>query len=262
MRLSDYDWKRLAKTYHSKDKLSMNEPISFANTRVVLSHPSHPGNIGAAARAMKTMGLARLVLINPKHFPDPVAEARASGAADVLAAARTCATLDEALEGTVLVAALTSRQRDFAPPTFSLRDAMAELANQARQQEVALLFGTEMSGLRNSELEKCHMRVEIPTAPAYPSLNLAAAVQVAAYELRMASLAATGCSAVYGELAVHEEIEGFYQHLEQALIASGFLDPTHPKKLMTRLRQLFSRTRLEKDEVNILRGILKCLRNS
>jgi len=228
----------------------------LSNIRIVLVRTFHSGNIGSVARAMKTMGLARLVLVNPKHFPDPVADARASGATDVLAEARICAALDEALEGAALVAALTSRRRDFAPPTFTLRDAMAELADRARRQEVALLFGAETSGLRNSELEKCHLRVEIPAAPVYPSLNLAAAVQVAAYELRMALLEGAGRPAACGELAVHEEIEGFYQHLEQALTASGFLDPAHPKKLMPRLRQLFSRTRLERDEVNILRGIL------
>lgn len=235
----------------------MNKPDPFSNLRIVLSHTSHPGNIGAAARSMKTMGLGHLYLVAPRYYPDPAADARASGAIDVLNRAKVCATLDEALEGTALVAGLTARRRDVGPGDYTLREAAPELAARARTQPVALLFGNETSGLSNAELGKCQMRVSIPTDPDYSSLNLGSAVQVAAYELRLALLGTeVRQEEPTEELATSGEMEGFYHHLEQTLYRTEFLDPAYPKKLMSRLRRLFARARPRKDEANILRGIL------
>ncbi len=155
--------------------------------RVVLSHTTHPGNIGAAARAMKTMGLRDLYLINPRHFPDRQADAMAAGAVDVLRDAVVCSSLDEALQGVTLVAGMSARVRDISQEVFAPREAMPLLVQQAMRQPVALLFGTEMSGLTNQELARCHFMVRIPANPSYTSLNLAAAVQLISYELRLAS---------------------------------------------------------------------------
>jgi len=228
---------------------------SLANVRVVLSHTSHPGNIGAAARAMKTMGLEKLYLINPRHFPDAQADAMAAGADDVLKNAVVCSTLDEALHGVVLVAGMSARVRDISQEVLTPRVAMPLLAEQAVQHPVALLFGTEMSGLSNDELARCQIMVRIPVSPAYTSLNLAAAVQLVSYELRLA--------VGLGEYAVPElvpapaeQIEGLFQHMEEALNEIEFLHSKQPTKLMHKLRRLYSRARLEQEEVNILRGIL------
>ncbi len=239
----------------------MNAPGPLANIRVVLSHPSHPGNIGAAARAMKTMGLDALYLVNPKRFPDPEAQARAAGAVDVLGRARVCASLDEAFSGTVMAAALTARSRDLSHPILSPREAAAELVSYAASRPVALLFGTEMSGLTTQEVSRCQLLVHIPANPEYASLNLAAAVQVMAYELRLAADPGTIAQA-QNELAEFEEVELFFAHLERVMIKTGFLDPYQPRRLMQRLRRLFARARLEKEEMNILRGILRAMENS
>jgi tRNA/rRNA methyltransferase len=235
----------------------MKKPNVLNNIRIVLSHPSHPGNIGAAARAMKAMGLERLYLVNPKAFPDPVADARAAGAADVLENARVCATLDEALAGTVLAVAVTARRRDLSHEMLSAHQAAARMVELAPQGEVALVFGTEMSGLSNAELDKCQMLATIPANPEFTSLNLASAVQILVYELRMTSLDATETPAAKAwEAAGFEDVERFYQHLEQTMVATGFLDPACPGRLMQRLRRLFARARPEKEEISILRGIL------
>jgi len=230
--------------------------------RVVLSHTSHPGNIGAAARAMKTMGLARLYLVNPKRFPHPDAKAMASGALDVLNEARVCAGLDEALAGTVLAAALSARQRELAPPAKEARSAAQELVAVAAKHPVALVFGPEMSGLEREEVGRCQMLVHIPANPEYASLNLAAAVQVLCYELRIAALVQAAPDEPVPELARLEDVELFYRTIEEIFIEIGFLNPEYPKRLMPRLRRLFSRTRLEKEELNILMGFLKAIRNS
>jgi tRNA/rRNA methyltransferase len=235
----------------------MKKHYALNNIRIVLSHTSHPGNIGAAARAMKTMGLERLYLVNPKAFPDPVADARAAGASDVLENARVCATLDEALAGTVLAVAVTARRRDLSHEMLSAHQAASRMIELAAQGEVALLFGTEMSGLSNAELDKCQLLATIPANPEFTSLNLAAAVQILAYELRMAFLGTTETPAAKAlEAASFEDVERFYQHLERTMIATGFLDPACPGRLMQRLRRLFARARPEKEEVSILRGIL------
>lgn len=205
---------------------------------------------------MKTMGLSRLYLVNPKHFPDAAADAMASGATDVLAGATVCGSLDEALQGTVLAVGLTARRRDLSHTMQTLRESAPQIMAKATNAPVALVFGTEMSGLSNAELEKCQQLMTIPVNPEYGSLNLAAAVQVVAYELRLCSVDAVAVPDGF-PLATFEEVDQFYAHLEQTLVKIDFLDPKHPKRLMTRLRRLFARAGLEKEEVNILRGVLK-----
>lgn len=245
----------------------MNPPSPLASLRIILSHPSHPGNIGAAARAMKTMGLSRLTLVAPRHFPHEEATARASGAADLLEQATVCATLDEALADVTLVAGMTARRRDLSVPFHWSREGAAALIEGTRQgengkSEVALLFGNETAGLSNDELARCHLGIMIPANPDYSSLNLGAAVQLMSYELRLAT--ATPGLVPVSEFApaTQESIEGLYSHWERVAIHTGFLDPSQPKRLMQRLRRLFSRTRLEHDEVSILRGFLSTVEQS
>ena len=201
--------------------------------RIVLCTTTHPGNIGAAARAIKTMGLSRLVLVTPRLFPDHQATAMASGADDVLASAVVCASLAEALEGTVLAVGVTARRRDLSHRMVSVRDMALEAVHELSQGDVALVFGTEMAGLSNAELDACQLLANIP--------------------------ADKGEVAREFPPATHEELEHFYQHLERVLRVIKYLDPENPRRLMIRLRRLFSRSRLERDEVSILRGILKAL---
>jgi tRNA/rRNA methyltransferase len=233
------------------------KPDALANIRVVLSHTSHPGNIGSAARAMKTMGLSQLCLVAPRHFPHPEADALSAGAVDVLQTAQVHATLEDALASCVTAVGLTRRRRDLSHEPLDAREAAAKLIAIAQTQPVALVFGNETSGLSNEELGRCQMLVTLPANPAYPSLNLAAAVQVMAYELRMAALGAVPADTAPRDLAPLEDIEFFFARLEETLIDIGFLDPAHPKRLMPRLRRLFSRTQLEKEELSILMGMLK-----
>jgi tRNA/rRNA methyltransferase len=227
----------------------------FDNIRVILSHTSHPGNIGAAARAMKTMGLRHLYLINPYRFPDPQATAMAAGADDILDNAVICASIDEALHGVAFTVAMTARLRDISIEVKTPREAMPELLQQATAQPAALLFGTEMSGLTNEEMGKAQVLANIPTDPDFSSLNLAAAVQVMSYEL---SVAAQGFvpKVVEVQPATHEQMEGYYAQLEKTLFEIGFFTTQNPARLMQRLRRLYARARPEPDEVNILRGIL------
>ncbi|MDE2070703.1 MAG: RNA methyltransferase [Gammaproteobacteria bacterium] len=227
--------------------------------RIVLVEPSHPGNIGAAARAMRTMCLDTLVLVRPARFPDAEANARASGALDVLRRARAVTTLDEALQGCALVAGTSARRRDLGPPAITPRACAARLCDAPPDVDVALLFGRERTGLTNEELERCHLLVHIPANPEYSSLNLAAAVQILAYELLLAR--GTAPVATDGDAlpANVEEMEGLYAHLESAAITSGFLDPQQPKHLMRRLRRLFNRAQPDPREINILRGLLTAL---
>jgi tRNA/rRNA methyltransferase len=233
------------------------DPVSpLARVRIILCQTSHPGNIGSTARAMKTMGLSRLYLVTPKHFPHAEAEALASGAVDILNSAHVVDTLDAALAGTVLAIGMTARRRDLSHTMLGLREAAAHMLETTVTGEVALVFGTEMFGLSNDELDRCQLAAHIPTNPDYSSLNLAAAVQVAAYELSMTAGAWTVPESPPRELATHDDIERFYAHLEESMIATRFLNPDMPKRLMTRLRRLFARAQLEKEEVNILRGVL------
>ena len=224
--------------------------------RIVLCAPTHPGNIGAAARAMQAMSLSRLTLVRPSRFPDPEATARAAGAAALLSSARIVATLDEALAETVLAIGLSARPRVFAGAVLSVRAAAQEALRYAGAGDVALVFGTEMSGLSNAELARCRIVATIPTDPAFSSLNLAAAVQVAAYELYVAACGGGVWSAPAFAPARNDEVEQLFAHAERTLTALNFLYPKQPKRLLPRLRRLFARARLEKEEVNILRGIL------
>ena len=240
----------------------MNAKLSLANIRVVLSHTSHPGNIGASARAMRTMGLYNLYLINPQRFPSAEASAMAAGADEMLAHAKVCSTLDEALAETKFIVGLTARKRDLSHDMIPLREAASQLIAEAVNGKVAVLFGAEMSGLSNSELDRCQLLANIAADETFSSLNLAAAVQVTAYELRQASFSAIPPQKPPFPLADFEQVEGFYNHLEQVMYDTEFLDPAQPKRLMRRLRRLFARARLDKEEVNILRGILNAVRKT
>jgi len=229
------------------------------NIRVVLINTSHPGNIGAAARAMKNMGLSRLVLVQPKNFPADEATFRAASAADVLDAAVVCDNLDEALAGVDLVVGTSARNRRIPWPLQTPRQFSEQLSS-APTRSVAVLFGREDRGLTNEELQRCAAHVHIPTNEEYSSLNIAMAVQLICYELRMASLGSEAAAAAEQEWdapwATDEEKQLFYQHLEETLVEIDFLDPVAPRQLMTRLRRLFGRVDLDQMEVNILRGIL------
>jgi tRNA/rRNA methyltransferase len=224
--------------------------------RIVLVAPSHPGNIGAAARAMLTMGLSRLVLVDPLRFPDPEAVALASGATAVLAGARVVATLDEALAGCGWACGFSGRPREFAGRVLPVRAAALEAVAGAAHGDVALVFGTEMSGLSNRDLARCGIVATIPANPDFGSLNLAAAVQVAAYEMRVAAEGDAVWPAPRFAAASIDDVEALYVHGERTLAAMRFLDPERPRRLMPRLRRLFARAGLEKEEVNILRGVL------
>lgn len=228
--------------------------------RIVLVETSHPGNIGAAARAMKTMCLTRLVLVNPAEYPHSDASARASGAVDLLDQAELAANLDEALKGCSLVAGTSARRRGIGPPETAPRDCMARLYGAAvAGQETALVFGRERTGLTNEELSRCHFLVNIPANPGYASLNLAAAVQVLGYEYMLARGNAGPLTESDSVPATADEMERLYEHLEQAALETGFLDPANPKHLMRRLRRLFNRARPDENEVHILRGLLSAL---
>jgi tRNA/rRNA methyltransferase len=248
---------------------------SLSRIRVVLVRPSHPGNIGAAARAMQTMGLSKLVLVDPRRFPDPEAMAMAANATEVLDSAEVCMVLDDALRGTVLQVAFSARSRALAHTPLTPREAASVMLDMiealqnttasadVESAEVALVFGNETYGLSNEEVMRCNRLASIPTDPDSTSLNLAASVQVACYELRTAALAREGAllgarsmAAAGIEFARHEDVERLLAHLEASLYQSGFLQSGNPRRLMERMRRLFSRAGLQVEEVNILRGML------
>lgn len=232
----------------------------FNHVRIVLVNPSHPGNIGAVARAMKNMGLFRLYLVAPEKFPHPEATIRAVGASDVLAAAIITADLPQALTGCEFVYATSARTRRLEWPECNARQCAEQVVQIQPQQEVAIVFGRESSGLTNEELACCHIHVHIPADAQFSSLNLAAAVQICTYELYMAALAQQPTPQTeIRALAPHEQLTGFYSHLESTLIQLGCLDPSHPKQLIQRLHRLFNRAQLDSIEINILRGILKAV---
>lgn len=236
--------------------------VNSDNLRLVLVGTTHPGNIGASARAMKTMGLSRLVLVRPQRYPCAEATAMASGADDLLHRAPVMDDLDRALADCVLVVGASARPRGLVCPELDPRAAARLLVETAAQAPVALIFGRESSGLSNDELDRCQYMVRIPANPDYSSLNLAAAVQVLAYELRLAMLEHAPEPPVEAPVpAPYEELEHFYAHLQQVLLATGFLDPVNPRHLMRRLRRLFNRARPDRNEINILRGILSSVRD-
>jgi TrmH family RNA methyltransferase len=230
--------------------------------RIVLVQTSHPGNIGASARAMKTMGLSDLRLVNPVRYPNAEATAMASGADDMLARSPVHGSLEGALAGCRLVLGTSARQRSLRWPELSPREGARSLVVAAGGGPVALLFGREQSGLSNEELDCCQALVTIPADEAYSSLNLAAAVQVLSYELRLAALDRVAVRSPETALPPEDQpasadaLEGFYAHLERTLIGLDFLDPGNPRHLMRRLRRLFGRAVPTVNEINILRGIL------
>jgi tRNA/rRNA methyltransferase len=234
---------------------------------VVLSHTSHPGNIGAAARAMKTMGLSDLRLVKPDVFPSEIATARASGATDLLDQARVFESMASAIADCMYVVGSSARGRDFSGETMDVRSACTNAIEKTAHGKVAIVFGCEMSGMTNAEVALCQTLAFIPANDDYSSLNLGSAVQVFSYELRMAAGLTTkeltqGHVAPVFQLATQQEIERLFEHMERALTASGFFNPQNPKRLFPRLRRLFNRTRLEREEVDIFRGIMRTMESN
>lgn len=236
--------------------------MSLDNIRVVMINTSHPGNIGAAARVMKNMQLERLYLVQPVHFPHSEATAMASGADNLLTRAVVCDSLEQALQGCHLVLGTTARERKIQHEFIDARAAGVLSVTESENHEVALLFGRERIGLTNDEIGRCHKLINIPTNPEYSSLNVASAIQIVAYEVMMAQKSLTigefddaGSNAQI-EYASSENMERFYQHLEQTLVDIDFLRLKKSPQLMPKLRHIYNRIRLEQEELNILRGIL------
>ncbi len=233
--------------------------VTPSRVRIVLCRPSHPGNIGAAARAMKTMGLADLRLVAPDRFPAPEAQWLATNAQDVLQQAKIHAHLAQAIADCVAAFALSARPREWSTQVLDVRAAAARAA--VLDGPVAFVFGNEQAGLSNEEMLACQYLVHIPANPAFTSLNLAQAVQVVGYELFMTSKPETGKFRT-DKAATIQDLEGLYEHLERAAVESSFFDPASGSRLPTRLRRLFSRVPdLEREEVNILRGLLNALQD-
>jgi tRNA (cytidine32/uridine32-2'-O)-methyltransferase len=241
---------------------TMNRDSDVSGTleriRFVMVETTHPGNIGAVARAMKTMGLRRLHLVRPKSLPNAEAVARAAGADDLLASARVHNELPDALRGCQLVIGSSARLRTLEWPLLDPADCARRLVAEAREGEVALVLGRESSGLTNDELARCHFLGHIPTNPVFSSLNVAAAAQIFAYELRRVWREVVGLRLEETERdpAPVEVMEIFYSHLAQTLVDTGFSDPKQSAKLQRRLRRLFNRARPDSIEINILHGIL------
>lgn len=228
--------------------------------RVVLVNTTHPGNIGTAARAMKNMGLLSLYVVDPKKPLDADAFSRAGHALDVLDNMVLCKTLDEAIAGCGFVIGTSARERTIPWPLENAREAAKIACTEAQSHEVALVFGREDRGLTNDELQKCHLHLTIPTNDDYSSLNLAQAVQVVAYETRMAAIdGKITQKADEQDIACAEQLAQFYQHLEQALVAINYLDPEKPRQTMRRLQRLFNKARMDVAEVQMFRGILKAV---
>ncbi|MCV9880104.1 tRNA (cytosine(32)/uridine(32)-2'-O)-methyltransferase TrmJ [Brenneria izbisi] len=235
------------------------------NIRIVLVETSHTGNMGSVARAMKTMGLSKLYLVNPLVKPDSQAIALAAGASDVIGDAALVDTLDQALEGCSLVVGTSARSRTLPWPMLEPRECGVRAAQEAEHAPVALVFGRERVGLTNDELQKCHYHVAIPANPEYSSLNLAMAVQILAYEVRVAHLDRLAAGKeVHGETPYPrvDDLERFYQHLEKTLMETGFIRQAHQGQVMNKLRRLFTRARPESQELNILRGILSSIQKN
>ena len=231
--------------------------------KIVLVNTTHPGNIGAAARAMKTMGLDQLALVAPRHFPSAECTARAAGADDILTRASVFSDLEEAVADCELVFGTSARTRSIAWPEVTPEAAAMQIAGHTGAGSgAAVLFGRESSGLSNEELEICHAMIRIPTNPEFASLNIASAVQIICYEISRQYLAREAGGGEGAESpATTREMEYLYEHIEQTLIDIGYLDPEKPRRLMRRIRRLFNRARLDSNEYNILRGILTAIKN-
>jgi tRNA (cytidine32/uridine32-2'-O)-methyltransferase len=240
----------------------------LARVRIVLINTTHPGNIGATARAMKVMGLTALHLVTPKIYPHADATARASGADDLLQSAQVHDSLESALRGCVLVLGTSARLRSLPMPLVDARrgarQAVAEANAEGGGHDVAVLFGRERYGLTNEEMQRCHYLVNIPSNPDYSSLNIAQAVQILTYELRIAAQGFSDISIDPPDWTPvdGEQMERLFEHLEQTLLDIRFLNPAQPKRLMARLRRLFNRARPDPNEYNILRGILKAAQDA
>lgn len=248
------------------DSLAPENSQRMLRVRIVLVNTSHPGNIGGVARAMKNMGMASLYLVAPKEYPADKAVWRASNAVDVLDGAIVVDSLDEAIAGCGLVVGTSARDRRIPWPMLTPRECGERAFAESEEHDVAIVFGREDRGLTNEELHKCNYHVHIPTNPDYSSLNLGAAVQVLAYELRLAALAyEDGKEVSYTDWDVppakSDALEHYYTHLQQTLEKVGFLEADNPRQTMTRLRRLYSRIRVDEMEVNILRGILTAMQN-
>lgn len=242
----------------------MNTENPQENIKIVLVNSAHPGNIGGAARAMKNMGLTELCLVQPREYPAPRAVWRAAGAADLLAKAVVVNSVDEAVADCALVIGTSARERRIPWPLINPRQCGERIWREAQYHKVALLFGREDRGLTNDELQKCNYHVHIPSNPDYSSLNLAAAVQVLSYEIRMAGLAdSEGQLPDLGHwdqsAATAEDLENFHSHLAETMADLEFYDPENPKQLLTRMRRLFNRQRMDQMEVSILRGLLSAV---
>ncbi|MFZ2315647.1 MAG: tRNA (cytosine(32)/uridine(32)-2'-O)-methyltransferase TrmJ [Gammaproteobacteria bacterium] len=225
--------------------------------RIVMVNTSHPGNIGSAARAMKTMGLSQLYLVDPEKYPDPKAEEMASNAVDVLQGAIRVSSVEEAIADCTLVIGTSARSRKIPWPLITPREVADKAKREPAPNKIAILFGREDSGLTNEELQLCHFHVQIPANPDYSSLNIASAIQVIAYELRVASLDITTYEQDWDyRVATADEMEKFFAHLEEVLIEIDFLKLSAPRQLMARLRRLYLRARPDTMEMNILRGML------
>jgi len=247
----------------ASDGPSPESARALASVRVVLHAPRPPGNIGAAARAMKTMGLADLRLVRPERYPDPEADRRASGARDLLAAAQVCDDLEAAVADCTTVAAIAARPRDLAPPSLSPREIAPRLLADAASGPVALVFGGETNGLSRAEVGRCDWLVRIPTDAVYGSLNLAAAVQVLCYEMRLAALAASvgpSRAPIAEPRAAHAEVVRLLEEARGVLQEAGFLDPARPGRLAERLERLARRAAIEPGEMAILRGAIAAVR--
>ncbi len=242
------------------ERIRLSELRSLNNVRVVLVEPSHPGNIGGAARAMKTMGLSDLALVNPGRYPDPQAQWRAAGAQDVLEAARVYDSVETAIADAQWVVGTSTRVRRIPWPLMKAEDAVTGIVERFQTQNIAILFGRETSGLTNDELQKCHCHLVIPANPEYSSLNLAMAVQVVCYELyRQLEANPVDANQWDRSPATSAQLEGLIAHFERVLIDSEFLDPANPGQTMTRLRRLLTRVTPDETEVQMLRGVLKQL---
>jgi len=230
------------------------------NIRIVLVNPSHPGNIGSVARAMKNMGLTRLFLVAPRAYPDKKAVERAASAADILDAAAVVPTLDAAIGDCQFVVGTSARERRIPWPLLDARQCAKRIVDSSAREQVAVLFGREDRGLTNEELQVCNLHLHIPTSQAYSSLNLAMAVQIVAYELHMlvesVDSSVTECDHWDAPFASRDDMERFFTHLEETLVDIEFLDPRAPRQLMSRLRRLYNRVRLDEMELSIMRGIL------
>lgn len=236
------------------------------NIKIVMINTTHPGNIGAAARALKNMGMSKLVLVDPKEYPTSKAIWRAAGATDLLEKAEVVSSLDEAISDCSLVIGTSARERRIPWPLLTPRECGDQIWHESKEHQVAILFGREDRGLTNEELQKCHYHVHIPSNPDYSSLNIAAAIQVICYEVRMSALAPEDGESLKFTgwdmpRAKNFALENYYEHLEETLAQLKFLDRDNPRQTVTRMRRLFNRVRMDEMELNILRGMLTAIQN-